>query len=199
MSMRVATAASSLVFLLLVAGVAQQNNSPQSAKGTFATDSSDAQSLGTVAHQQQKPTAPAAKHVITNEDMPSRPAPAPAPEAKPRIQPKKTQADAISDTKKPSEDGEDLLAAIRNERDTIAEMQAALDLMEARVETWKGDDCRKYYSESGAYYDSCPEVTKLVSDRDRAKKNLEKEQAALAEMQEKARKAGFTSKQYDPD
>jgi hypothetical protein len=199
MSMRAAIAGSGLVALLFVAGVAQQNNLPQSAKGTFATDSSDAQSLGTIAHQQQKPTAPAPKHVITNEDMPSHPAPAPAPEAKPRIQLKKTQLETISDAKKPSDDGEDLLTAIRDEKDTIAEMQAALDLMEAKVETWKGDDCRKYYSESGVYNDSCPEVTKLVSDRDRAKKSLEKEQAALAEMQEKARKAGFTSKQYDPD
>jgi len=198
MSMRAAIAARSLVALLLVAGFAQ-NNPPQSAKGTFASDGSEAQPLGTIAHQQQKPSASAAKHVITNEDMPTRPAPAPAPEAKSRVQPKKPQPDAISDGKKPSDDSEDLLTAIRDEKDTIAEMQSALDLMEAKVETWKGDDCRKYYSESGAYYDSCPEVTKLIGDRDRAKKNLEKEQAALAEMQEKARKAGFTSKQYDPD
>lgn len=197
MSMRVAIAASGVVVLLLVAGIAQQNNSPQAAKGTFASDSGEAQPLGTIAHQQQKPSTAAVKHVITNEEMPSRPAP--PPEAKPRIQPKKPQPGTISDGKKPSDDGEDLLTAIRDEKDTIEEMQAALELMEAKVETWKGDDCRKYSSESGAYYDSCPEVTKLVSDRDRAKKNLEKEQAALAEMQEKARKAGFTSKQYDPD
>src|SRR3954471_19167241 len=181
MSMRMAIAASSLVWLLLPAGVAQQNNAP---KGTFATDTAETPTLGTAAHQQQKPNAPTPKHVITNEDMPSRPAPPLLPEAKPRIGPKKPQPDLITDSKKTSDDNENLLIAIRDEKDTIAEMQADLDLLDAKVETWKGDDCRKYYSDSGAYYDSCPEVTKLVSDRDRAKKNLEKEQAMLAEMQE---------------
>jgi hypothetical protein len=197
MSMRGAIAASGLLALLLGA-VAAQQNTPQTAKGTFATDAGETQALGTIAHQQQKPGIPAVKHVITDEDMPSHPVPPPATDVKPRIQPKK-QADAIGDNKKASDDNENLLTAIKDEKDTIEEMQAGLALIEAKVETWKGDDCRKYYSESGAYYDSCPEVTKLVADRDRAKKDLEKEQASLAEMQEKARKAGFTSKQYDPD
>src|SRR4051812_1457011 len=102
MSMRVAIAASSVVALLLAAGFAQQNDPPRSANGTFATDAGDAQPLGTIAHQQQKPGTPAAKHVITNEDMPSRPAP--APEVKLRIQPKKAQAEAISDSKRPGDD-----------------------------------------------------------------------------------------------
>src|SRR3954471_22930086 len=121
MSMRGAIAAASLVALLLAASAAQNN--PQSAKGTFATDASETQALGTIAHQQQKPSAPTAKHIITNEDMPSHPAPAPAPEVKPRIQPKK-HADATGDNKKASDDNENLLTAIRDEKDTIEEMQA---------------------------------------------------------------------------
>jgi len=42
-------------------------------------------------------------------------------------------------------------------------------------------------------------LKQLVADRDRTRKDLEREQATLADMQEKARKAGYTSKVYDPD
>ncbi len=189
-----------LLNFVSIASLSQQNSTAP--RGTFATDTTDTQSLGSIAHQQQeqKPNASPSKHrVITNEDMPSHPAPVPAPEVKPRAQTGKTRPEAINQGKVSTDDDDDLLGAIRDEKEKIREMQSGLSELQAKLDTWKGDDCRQYYSETGLYYNSCPEVTKLIAERDHAKSALEKEQLVLAEMQEKARKAGFTSRQYDPD
>ena len=197
-----------LVLASVAASVAQQTGSSattatQAPRGTFATDARDTQPLGTIAHQQQEQRStitPGKHHIITDEDMPSHPAPPPVPEAKTRTtQPKKAKTDPPGDANKPKNDDEELLATIRDQKEKISEMESDLRLKEAELETWRGDDCRQYYSQDGQSPDACQSVLRLMAERDRIQKNLQREQAVLADLQEKARKAGFTSRQYDPD
>ena len=187
--------------------IAQQNNGAaastgQTPKGTFASDTGDSQPLGTIAHQQQEQkSSTSSKHrVITDEDMPSHPAPPPVVDLRARAaKPNNPKPAPINDSIKPKSESEDLLVAIKDQKEKILELQSDLQLQEAKMESWKGDDCRKYYAESRDAYDACPEVTRLVAEHDRTKRNLEHEQATLADLQEKARKAGYTSREYDPD
>src|SRR5438270_8959924 len=72
-----------LLIFVCVPCIARQNNgavisTSQAPKGTFASDIRQSQPLGTVAHQQQeqKSSNSSKHHVITDEDMPSHPAPA---------------------------------------------------------------------------------------------------------------------------
>jgi hypothetical protein len=188
-----------LVFVC-VPCIAQQNNAAPN--GTFASDARESQPLGTLAHQQQEQkSSNSSKHrVITDEDMPSHPAQAPATDVKVRAaQPKNPKPEPINESIKPKSEGEDLLAGIKDQKEKIVELQSDLKLQEEKMESWKGDDCRKYYAENRDAYDACPEVTRLAAEHDRTKRNLEHEQASLADLQEKARKAGYTSRDYDPD
>jgi hypothetical protein len=171
-------------------------------KGTFANDGESAP-LGSVAHQQQaqkSSSAPSKRRVITDEDMPSHPAPAPVAKAPARSpQSKESKPADSSETSKAKDGSDDVLNAIKEQKIKTVGLQVDLNGLQERLDTWKGDDCRQYYASDGGSPDACREVKQLVADRDRTRKELEREQATLADMQEKARKAGYTSKVYDPD
>src|SRR5882757_9012934 len=90
----------------------QNTNNPSAApapKGTFASDSRESAPLGSIAHQQQaqKSASTPSKHrVITDEDMPSHPAPAAEVKKTTRSSQSKDPNPANStDTAKPKEGG----------------------------------------------------------------------------------------------
>src|SRR3954468_13079547 len=93
-------------------------NASTAPKGSFASDSRESAPLGSIAHQQQaqkSSDAAAKRHVFTNEDMPSHPAP--PPEVKKNTsQSKDAKTPSGSDDVKPKDAGVELLNAIKEQK-----------------------------------------------------------------------------------
>jgi len=146
------------------------------------------QSLGDVARQQRQKQAqkPAAHKVVTDDDMPSHP----------------TQSDDSSATaqsgsgERPpinsSSNGAQLKAAFSAQKQKIRNFEQQLNQLRASV----------HYVEANRYANGVQYNQAQMhkqQEADRMQKQLDEAKKVYADMQEKARKAGFGSSVYDPE
>lgn len=150
-----------------------------------------AQSLGDVARQQrakqgQKPAAP--HKVVTNEDMPSHPAETEASSEKSAAADNHAGAPAINS----SSNGEQLKAIFAAQKQRIKNFEQQLSNLQASVHYVEANR----YSNGVQYNQS---QLRKQQEADRMQKQLDEAKKTYAEMQDKARKAGFGSSVYDPE
>ena len=149
------------------------------------------QSLGDVARQQRQKQAqkPATPHkVVTDEDMPSHPADSDdASGAKP--------SESAPGERPPinsSSNGEQLKVAFSAQKQKIRNFEQQLNQLRASV----------HYVEANRYTNGVQYNQSQLhkqQDAERMQKQLDDAKKNLAEMQDKARKAGFGSSVYDPE
>ena len=153
-----------------------------------------AQSLGDVAREnrakQKAKGAPAARKVITNEDIPASPAAStdqPGTE-QPKEEGKKKAAPELSTVKISAAEWKSRILAQKN---AIASLQAQIDALNKSI----------YFVEANAYYNGVQyneyqvKKQKLVAQM---QQQLDEQKKHLAEMQEAARQAGMGNGIYDP-
>jgi hypothetical protein len=150
-----------------------------------------AQTLGDVARQQREKQAqkPAAPHkVITDEDMPSHPAEEEASNEKGPAAGNSAGAPAINS----QSNGERLKALFSAQKQKIRNFEQQLNDLRASVHYVEANR----YS-NGVQYNQYQ--LRKQQEADRAQRQLDEAKKIYADMQEKARKAGFGSSVYDPN
>lgn len=158
-----------------------------------------AQSLGEVARQQQQKKSlggqPKPRYVLTDDDM----------------KPSSTSSTATSDQKKnkklsqqPEESNDPntpsvaaLQKKIKEQKQLISEIEALMKDIQERLDKWKTSDCT-HVVYAGTGKNTCDLPPRLSAEYERAKSQLETEQANLEEMQEEARRLGYGNSVYDP-
>jgi chromosome segregation ATPase len=148
-----------------------------------------AQSLGDVARQQRQKQndKPAGSHkVITDEDMPTHPADADTDKVSDKAASEHPDAPINTET-----NSEELKARCVEIKQAIKDYQAQLDQLRAST---KFVEANRYVN--GVQYNQ-HQLAKQ-QEADRMEKRLEQMKAKLADLQERARKAGFGSSVYDP-
>lgn len=136
---------------------------------------------------EQTAPKPKAKHVFTNDDIPSSAdadkAPTNAQGPAPRLVPK-LSADEVR-------------GAIREQKEQLAKAQAARDKLQKLSDQLPKSDCRHLYYPDDPKRDVCADFTKIPAKLKEAQERVDKEQAKLELMQQNARKMGYGSSVYD--
>jgi predicted RNase H-like nuclease (RuvC/YqgF family) len=157
--------------------------------------SAHGQSLGDVARQQReqnaKNTKPAHK-VITDEDMPEHPAdPASPSDSDNASSTANPIGDDESNTANKEQRGEELKQAISAEKQAIAETQNQIDKANDSV----------HYVEANRYSNGVQYNEHQARKQEEIKRlqtQLDERKRKLSDLQEKARREGFSSTIYDP-
>jgi hypothetical protein len=143
------------------------------------------QSLGDVARasreKKKDKTAPAAKRVVTNDDIPS------SPEANVTAAKREEKKAAISG--KPS--AEEWKSRILEQKKAIATLQTQIDKVSQSI----------YFVVADEYYNGVEHNQHQVKKQDlvdQLRQRLEEEKTRLSDIQEEARQAGMGSSVYDP-
>jgi hypothetical protein len=160
--------------------------------GALAAGSVFAQSLGDVAREQKQSSAqtkPAAKKVITEDDLPTQ----------------ETISTGSSDTKGTDtskeekrgdstadklQSADEFKAAIQSQKQNVDSLQKQVDDMKASV----------HFVEANRYSNGVEHNERQIQkqkEADRLQKQLDEEKSRLQDMQEQARKAGFGSTVYE--
>lgn len=151
---------------------------------------SQAQSLGDVARQQRianSKNTHRADHVITNEDIPSRP-------------------QAVTSAQK--QDSDIRSAQTRDPRDaTATALQSQIKALKARIAAMKAHmtdlQTQMDKGNSGcmitAYRNSCAAAKRLQAEADRTQAEIDTEQKYLEQTQEQVRQMGYGNAFYDPE
>jgi uncharacterized coiled-coil protein SlyX len=161
----------------------------------FATFSANGQSLGDVARQQRAQNAknPSQTHkVLTDEDMPEHA----SSDSDKNTNDSASSSSDISTGKHSSADdklqtGEGWKSVIGGQKQAVAEMQSQLDKLNASIHYVEANR----YS-NGVEYNQYQAQKQKAADRMQAQ--LDEQKKKLSEMQEKARRQGFSSTVYDP-
>ena len=160
--------------------------------GVFATGSVFAQSLGDVARQQKQNSAqtkPAAKKVITEDDLPTQETISTGSSDSRATDASKEekQGDSTADKMKSADE---FKAAIQSQKQNVDSLQKQVDDTKASVHFVEANR----YSNGVEYNEHQIQKQK---EADRLQKQLDEEKSKLQDMQEQARKAGFGSTVYE--
>ncbi|HUO16661.1 MAG TPA: hypothetical protein VMX38_16860 [Verrucomicrobiae bacterium] len=133
-----------------------------------------------------------AKHVFTNDEIPSAPAPSAAASAPNRLGPPPIYpATSESDASRNDAQAASLTASIKAQKDMIANLQSQIDQTTASIQ-YAGGNC----------VSGCVEWNQQQQRKqqqvDNMKTQLEQAQQRLEEMQDAARRQGFGTAVYDP-
>ncbi len=160
---------------------------------------SGAQSLGDVARQEKsrKSASPAAKRVVTNDDITSSAEPKPA-------APAAHNAAKPADYKPSTAESRNAVAAelkvkIKQQKVKVNVLELQVKQLQQRLDRWKTSDCTYTYHPENPYGNACDVPQKLTAAYDQAKAELQQAHSALEQMQDKARRLGFGVQVYDPD
>lgn len=176
-----------------------------------------AQSLGDVARQERerKSHISAPAHVYTNDEIPSRP---PGDSAWSQASASSEGAPSTGAPAKPSAD--EVRAKVRKQQQKVHDLEARLADIQRQLDqrasvgmvTTPGfvmfpsmsppGYCTMIdamYAASAADRDWCDQGVRLLQEQDEVQARLQKEQSALEDLQEQARRMGFRSAVYDPD
>jgi hypothetical protein len=160
--------------------------------GVLATGNAFAQSLGDVARQQKQNSAqprPAAKKVITEDDLPTQETISTgSSDWKVTDASKEEKQDDSAADKLKSAD--DFKSAIQAQKQNVDSLQKQVDDMKASVHFVEANR----YSNGVQYNERQIQKQK---EADRLQKQLDEEKSKLQDMQEQARKAGFGSAVYE--
>ncbi len=160
--------------------------------GLFAAGSVFAQSLGDVARQQKQNSAqsqPAAKKVITEDDLPTQETISTGSGDSKATDASKEekQGDSTADKLKSADE---FKAAIQTQKQNVDALQKQVDDMKASV----------HFVEANRYSNGVEHNERQIQkqkEADRMQKQLDEEKSRLQDMQEQARKAGFGSAVYE--
>jgi hypothetical protein len=146
------------------------------------------QSLGDVARaqrQKQANDAPAARKVITNEDLPEDPEESTSPRAREHH---------AAPTERASNDvraGQQWKAKIKAQENSIASLQSQIDRLNSSI----------HFVQANRYYNGVQYNERQVEKQEqvqRMQEQLDAQKKQLEDMQESARKAGLGSSVYEP-
>ena len=132
------------------------------------------------------PSKPKAKHVYTNDDIPPSPdASKPVKNNPPVMSPEGAKISAAQ-----------IREMVRKQKARLAEAQAARDRVKKLADKLPKTDCRRQYPRKDAARDVCDNVPERLKQ---AQSRVDREQAALNQLQDQARKMGYGSSVYDPN
>ncbi len=162
----------------------------------FVAASSYGQSLGDVAREQRQQQAKNAKDakdahatrkVLTNEDLPASPEPAPTTSVTTDQHNTAPRSPASNDT----HSGEQWKAKIQAQKSSIASLQSQMDHLNSSIHFASGNCVANCVQWNERQVQKQDEVQRMQKQLDEQKKQLE-------DMQESARKAGLGSSVYEP-